>query len=151
MIEEDLTWLGVKWDEKIIQSSRISIYHQYAEKLIELGQAYMCTCPGDEFKKLKDQSQACSCRDLSINDNLKRWKDMPFMSEGEAVLRVKTDINHKNPAIRDWVAMRIVDFEHPLIGTQYNVYPMMNFAVTVDDHFTGDQSCITRKGSSSKE
>ncbi|MGO9386865.1 MAG: glutamate--tRNA ligase [Methanobacterium sp.] len=137
MIEEDLTWLGVKWDEKIIQSSRISIYHQYAEKLIELGQAYMCTCPGDEFKKLKDQSQACSCRDLSINDNLKRWKDMPFMSEGEAVLRVKTDINHKNPAIRDWVAMRIVDFEHPLIGTQYNVYPMMNFAVTVDDHLQG--------------
>lgn len=32
MIEEDLTWLGVKWDEKIIQSNRIPIYHQYAEK-----------------------------------------------------------------------------------------------------------------------
>ncbi len=137
MIEEDLTWLGVKWDEKIIQSNRIIIYHQYAEKLIELGQAYMCTCPGDEFKKLKDQSLACSCRDLSINDNLKIWKEMPFMSEGEAVLRVKTDINHKNPAIRDWVAMRIVDFEHPRIGCQYNVYPMMNFAVTVDDHLQG--------------
>jgi glutamyl-tRNA synthetase len=137
MIEEDLTWLGVKWDEKIIQSNRINLYHQYAEKLIELGQAYMCTCPGDEFKRLKDQSQACTCRDLSINDNLKLWKEMPFMSEGEAVLRVKTDINHKNPAIRDWVAMRIVDFEHPRIGTQYNVYPMMNFAVTVDDHLQG--------------
>jgi len=134
MIEEDLAWLGVKWDEKIIQSNRITLYHQYAEKLIKLGQAYMCTCLGDEFKKLKDQSKACSCRDLSINDNLKRWKEMPFMSEGEAVLRVKTDINHKNPAIRDWVAMRIVNFEHPRIGTQYNVYPMMNFAVTVDDH-----------------
>jgi len=137
MIEEDLTWLGVKWDEKIIQSNRINLYHQYAEKLIKLGQAYMCTCPGDEFKRLKDQSQACTCRDLSINDNLKLWKEMPFMSEGEAVLRVKTDINHKNPAIRDWVAMRIVDFEHPRIGTQYNVYPMMNFAVTVDDHLQG--------------
>jgi glutamyl-tRNA synthetase len=137
MIEEDLTWLGVKWDEKIIQSDRITLYHQYAEKLIELGQAYMCTCPGDEFKKLKDQSQACSCRDLSIDDNLKLWKEMPFMSEGEAVLRVKTDIQHKNPAIRDWVAMRIVDFEHPRIGTLFNVYPMMNFAVTVDDHLLG--------------
>jgi glutamyl-tRNA synthetase len=62
---------------------------------------------------------------------------MPFMSEGEAVLRVKTDIQHKNPAIRDWVAMRIVDFEHPRIGTLFNVYPMMNFAVTVDDHLLG--------------
>ncbi len=137
MIEEDLSWLGVKWDEKIIQSDRITLYHHYAEKLIELGQAYMCTCPGDEFKKLKDQSQACSCRNLSIDDNLKRWKEMPFMNEGEAVLRVKTDIHHRNPAIRDWVAMRIVDFEHPRIGTLFKVYPMMNFAVTIDDHFLG--------------
>ncbi len=134
MIEEDLTWLGVEWHEKIIQSNRITLYHQYAEKLIKLGQAYMCTCPGDEFKKLKDNSQSCSCRDLSIDDNLKRWKEMPFMTEGEAVLRVKTDLQHKNPAIRDWVAMRIVDFEHPRIGTQFKVYPMMNFAVAVDDH-----------------
>ena len=134
MIDEDLTWLGVEWQKKIIQSNRIALYHQYAEKLIKLGQAYMCTCPGDEFRKLKDNSQACSCRDLSIADNLKRWKEMPFMSEGEAVLRVKTDILHKNPAIRDWVAMRIVDFEHPRIGTKFKVYPMMNFAVTVDDH-----------------
>jgi len=30
--------------------------------------------------------------------------------------------------------MRIVDFEHPRIGTKFKVYPMMNFAVTVDDH-----------------
>ncbi len=122
----------MSWDEKIIQSDRIPIYHQYAEKLINLGQGYICTCPGGEFKKLKDTSQACSCRDSSIDDNLKRWKKMQLMFEGEAVLRVKTDIQHKNPAIRDWVAMRIVDFEHPRIGTQFKVYPMMNFAVAVD-------------------
>ena len=137
MIPEDLKWLGVQWQEEYIQSDRIEIYHEYARKLIELGEAYMCTCPGEEFKKLKDASQACSCRDMSIEDNLERWEGMPEMAEGTAVLRVKTDLEHKNPAIRDWVAMRIVDAEHPRIGTKFRVYPMMNFAVAVDDHLLG--------------
>ncbi len=137
MIPEDLKWLKVDWQEKYIQSDRIEIYYDYAEKLIELGQAYMCTCPGGEFKKLKDQSQPCACRDLSVDENMDRWKQLPGMDEGEAVLRVKTDLQHKNPAIRDWVAMRVIEDEHPRIGDKYRVYPMMNFAVTVDDHLLG--------------
>jgi glutamyl-tRNA synthetase len=137
MIPEDLKWMGVDWQEEYIQSDRMDIYHEYAHKIIELGQAYMCTCPGDVFKKLKDQSEPCPCRDKTPEDNLDLWHRMPEMSEGEAVLRVKTDLNHKNPAIRDWVAMRIVDEEHPRIGKQFMVYPMMNFSVTLDDHLMG--------------
>lgn len=63
MIEEDLDWMDVKIAEKFIQSDRIPIYYKYAEKLIELGCAYMCTCEGGAFKNLKDQSKACPCRD----------------------------------------------------------------------------------------
>lgn len=137
MIPEDLSWLGVEWQEELIQSDRITIYYEFAEKLIKRGGAYMCTCPGDEFKKLKDLSRSCACRDLSVEDNLTRWQNMPHMKEGQVVLRVKTDIKHKNPAIRDWVAMRIVEYQHPRIGSQFTVYPMMNFAVAVDDHLMG--------------
>lgn len=50
MIKEDLTWLQVEWQDEVIQSDRINIYQEYAEKLINLGKAYMCTCHGDEFK-----------------------------------------------------------------------------------------------------
>ncbi|MBI5681245.1 MAG: glutamate--tRNA ligase [Methanobacterium sp.] len=137
MIDEDLAWMDVKIDEKVIQSDRLPIYYEYAEKLIEIGGAYMCTCEGGAFKKLKDESKSCPCRDLNIDENLKRWKEMENLSEGEAVLRVKTDINHKNPAIRDFVAMRVVDAEHPRIGFKYKIYPMMNFSVAVDDHLLG--------------
>lgn len=137
MIPEDLSWMGVECHETFIQSDRIPIYYEYARKLIELGQAYMCSCDGGEFKKLKDSSEACPCRNLSVEENLKLWDKMPEMSEGEAVLRVKTDLNHKNPAIRDWVAMRIVEAEHPRIGFKYKIYPMMNFSVAVDDHLMG--------------
>ena len=137
MMEEDLKWLEVEWQEKYIQSSRIEIYYQYAEKLIEMGKAYMCTCKGAEFKILKDESKPCPCRDIEPEKSMKLWKEMKTMEEGEAVLRVKTDIKHKNPAIRDWVAMRVVDFKHPLTGNKYRVYPMMNFSVAVDDHLMG--------------
>ncbi|AUB56097.1 MULTISPECIES: glutamate--tRNA ligase [Methanobacterium] len=137
MIGEDLKWMGVEWDEEIIQSDRMEIYYEHALELIKLGGAYMCTCPGDVFKELKDSSQSCPHRDASVEENLKLWEKMPETGEGEMVLRVKTDIEHKNPAIRDWVAMRVVEDEHPRIGKQYRVYPMMNFSVAVDDHLLG--------------
>lgn len=137
MMEEDLEWMGFNWNEKYIQSDRIETYYKYAEKLIQLEKAYMCTCEGGEFKKLKDQCTPCPCREIPADDSMKLWKEMKNMEEGEAVLRVKTDIKHKNPAIRDWVAMRVVDAEHPRTGNKYRVYPMMNFSVAVDDHLMG--------------
>ncbi len=136
-IPEDIEWMGITPDEKYTQSDRLPIYYDYAEKAIEIGAAYMCTCDGADFKKLKDNCEPCPCRDHTIEENMELWKKLPDMEEGEAVLRVKTDIKHKNPAIRDWVAMRIVNFEHPRTGNEYKVYPMMNFSVTVDDHLMG--------------
>ena len=137
MIPEDLEWLGIKADEVIYQSDRFETYYDYARQLIEKGAAYMCTCDGATFKELKDNCKACPCRDNSVEENLELWDKFDTMEAGEAVLRVKTDINHKNPAIRDWVAMRLVDEEHPRLGTKYRIYPMMNFSVAVDDHLMG--------------
>ncbi|MGC9517412.1 MAG: glutamate--tRNA ligase [Methanomicrobiales archaeon] len=137
MIPEDLDWLEVEWDDMIIQSDRIPIYYEYAELLIKKGAAYMCTCEGGDFKKLKDSSTPCSCREMDEEENLNKWFEMENMGEGDAVLRVKTDLDHKNPAIRDFVAMRIVEAPHPRIGSNYKIYPMMNFSVAVDDHLMG--------------
>jgi len=74
---------------------------------------------------------------MEIEENLKLWEKFPNMEAGEAVLRIKTDIKHKNPAIRDWVALRILEEEHPRIGKKYRVYPMMNFSVAIDDYLMG--------------
>ena len=137
MIPEDLEWLGINADEVIYQSDRFEIYYDYARQLIEKGAAYMCTCDGATFKELKDNCKACPCRDNTVEENLELWEKFDSMQAGEAVLRVKTDINHKNPAIRDWVAMRLVDEEHPRLGNKYRIYPMMNFSVAVDDHLMG--------------
>jgi len=137
MIPQDLEWLGITPSEVIYQSDRFEIYYDYARQLIENGAAYMCTCDGATFKELKDNCKPCPCRDNSVDENLELWDKFDTLKTGEAVLRVKTDINHKNPAIRDWVAMRLVDEEHPRLGTKYRIYPMMNFSVAVDDHLMG--------------
>lgn len=59
------------------------------------------------------------------------------MKEGEAVVRVKTDLENKNPAVRDWPAFRIVDkSKHPL-DKKTRVWPLLNFASAIDDHDFG--------------
>ena len=122
MIPEDLEWLGVKADEIIYQSDRFEIYYDIARQLIEKGAAYMCTCDGATFKELKDNCKPCPCRDNSVEENLELWEKFDTMQAGEAVLRVKTDINHKNPAIRDWVAIvddHLMGLTHVLRGKDH--------------------------------
>jgi glutamyl-tRNA synthetase len=57
--------------------------------------------------------------------------------QGDAVMRFKSDITHKNPAMRDFPLMRINESEHPRQGMKYRVWPLMNFSVSVDDMETG--------------
>jgi len=69
-------------------------------------------------------------------------------AEGEAVMRIKTDLKHPNPAIRDWPAFRIIDTEkhpHPRVGSKYRVWPLYNFACGVDDHLMGVTHIIRGK------
>ena len=139
MIPEDLDWLGVKCTKTYIQSERFQIYYDYTRRLIEQGNAYVCTCDGDRWRELKEKKAACPCRDLPVETQLERYDG--FMegkySDGEAVVVVKTDIAHPNPAVRDFVALRRVSHPHPRTGSKYIAYPMMNLSVAIDDHEMG--------------
>ncbi len=139
MVREDLDWLGLEWGEEYIQSDRIETYYQYLEELLEDGNAYICTCTPEEFKKLRDEQEPCPCRDLSPEKNSERWKKMTEgdYEEGEAVVRIKTNLQDPNPALREWPALRIVDSPHPKTGGKYRVWPLYNFSVAIDDHEMG--------------
>ncbi|MFA6803521.1 MAG: glutamate--tRNA ligase [Candidatus Methanomethylophilaceae archaeon] len=136
MIPEDLDWLGVKIDEYVVQSDRFDIYYDVTRKLIEMGHAYVCTCEGDHWRKLKENKQRCPCRELPREEQLDRYDN--FLAgnydDGEAVTVIKTAIDHPNPAVRDFVALRLVRHPHPRVGTRYIAYPMMNLSVAIDDH-----------------
>jgi len=149
-IREDLIWLGCKWDAEFIQSDRIPIYYEFAEKLLSNGQAYVCTCKVEAFRKSIAARHPCPCRNLPPEEQLLRWEKMlnGAYGEGEAVVRVKTDLLHPNPAVRDWPALRIIDtkrWKHPRAGDRYRVWPLYNFACGLDDHLLGITHIIRGK------
>jgi glutamyl-tRNA synthetase len=147
LIENDAKWLTENnVSEVICQSDRIKNYYDYAEKLVLKGNAYVCTCNPDECRKMISQKKACPCRNLPSEEQQKRWDKM-FVGykTGEAVLKIKTNINDPNPALRDWSAFRINETKHPRQETKYRVWPLMNFAVACDDHDHGITHTIRGK------
>jgi glutamyl-tRNA synthetase len=112
---EDCEWLDAKPDEVVIASDRVPMYYDYARKLMEMGHAYVCFCEGGDFKKFKDAKEPCPHRDQNPDTNLEYWNKMISgeYEEKTAVLRIKTDITHKDPALRDFGAFRIVKTAHP--------------------------------------
>lgn len=135
LIPEDAQWLTNNQVKKIIiQSDRMELYYTYAIRLLEEHHAYVCTCEAEEFRELSKNKTACPCRKLHQRENLQRWHKMgTTYKEGEAVVRFKTDIEHKNPAMRDFPLLRISEVEHPKQGRKYRIWPLMNFAVAIDD------------------
>jgi glutamyl-tRNA synthetase len=149
-IREDLNWLGCKIDEEYIQSDRIPIYYEYTERLLKDGNAYVCTCQPEQFRKKTLARKPCNCRGLPPEEHLERWRRMleGGYAEGGAVVRVKTDLNHPNPAVRDWPALRVIDTEkypHPRVGSKYRVWPLYNMAAGLDDHLMGITHIIRGK------
>ncbi|MDW8040815.1 MAG: glutamate--tRNA ligase [Nitrososphaerota archaeon] len=149
-IREDLAWLGCIPDEEYIQSDRIPIYYGYAEKLLENGNAYVCACQPQAFREKILAKRPCPCRDLPSETHMERWRRMldGEYGEGEAVVRIKTDLQHPNPAVRDWPALRVIDTErspHPRVGSKYRVWPLYNFACGLDDHLMGVTHIIRGK------
>ena len=82
-ILDSLRWLGMDWDEgpgvggdygSYFQSERRDLYQQYAQQLLEGGQAYKCYCSSDRLTQMRAvmaerkesvRSYDRRCRDLS--------------------------------------------------------------------------------------
>ncbi|MFB6178983.1 MAG: glutamate--tRNA ligase, partial [Halorientalis sp.] len=139
-ILEAIDYLGFEPDDVIKASDRVETYYDHARELIEKGSAYTCSCPQGEFSDMKNSGEACPHREKDIETTLAEFEEMidGAYDSGEMVLRVKTDIEHKNPALRDWVAFRMIDTPHPREeASEYRCWPMLDFQSGVDDHLTG--------------
>ena len=152
-IEEETTWLtGRSPDRVVIASDRIEIYHDHAQKMLENGFGYVCRCTADEFKEFRISKSECPCRTQSVADNITLWNTMlkGKFSPGDAVVRVKTDMTLKNPALRDWPALRIQDTKahphpRPEVGSKHVVWPLLDFQSAVEDHLQGVTHIIRGK------
>lgn len=148
MYQEDYEWLGYEVDEVRYSSKQFDKYIEYAEKLIEKEKAYVCRCSPEDGSDYRSKGEACPHRDRSVEKNMDEWQGMKdgSVEEGAATLKVKTDLGHKNPAVRDFVAFRIIDNpEHPITGDEYRVWPMLDLAGALEDHFMGTTHIVRGK------
>ena len=139
-ILDAIEYLGFEPDEVAKASDRVETYYERARELIELGGAYTCSCDGESFSELKNEGEACPHREKDVETVRSEFESMVQgeHSSGEMVLRVRTDIEHKNPALRDWVAFRMVDTPHPRPeAAEYRCWPMLDFQSGIDDHEFG--------------
>jgi glutamyl-tRNA synthetase len=111
----------------------------------------VCECVGDAFRELKEKGESCPHRGQSADESEEKFKRMVDggYRRGEAVLRVMTDIAHKDPAMRDWVAFRIAEEPHPRLAKlgkpQHHAWPLLDFQSAVDDHLEGVTHIIRGK------
>lgn len=125
-----------------IQSERLDIYKEYAEKLLDAGNAYYCFCTPERLAKLREEQQAKKlptgydghCLSVNLQEAKKRADagekcvvrlKMPKSGETIFTDMIRGEVRFKNELVDDQVLMKS------------DGYPTYHFAVVVDDHLMG--------------
>jgi glutamyl-tRNA synthetase len=143
---DTLKWLGLNWDEgpevggqygPYLQSQRLDIYAEWAQKFLDNGDAYHCYCSGEELEERRQlqmkNNQAPGydgkCRDLSNTqiDDYKSAGRKPVirmrMPQGETVFTdaIRGEVKFEHLYVPDFVLARA------------DGSPLYTLAVAVDD------------------
>jgi len=145
-IVESFKWLGMDFDEGVgiggdfgpyKQSERLEIYHEYAQKLLEMGAAYHCYCTKEELdeerKEAREQRKpfvySGKCRNLTPEQRKK------YEAEGRKP-SIRLRIEDKLITVHDLVKGD-TEFRTGLLDDRIIVrstgMPMYNFASAIDD------------------
>jgi len=139
-IIDGMKWLGLDWDEgPFRQTDRLSIYKQYAEKLLKEGKAYYCYCTPEELEQRRKEALAKGavpkydgrCRELkeppkhilSLSKDIKPAIRFKTPKEGQIVVDdlIKGKVAFDNIQLDDLIIMRS------------DGIPTYNFTVVADD------------------
>ncbi len=144
MIYRTLETAGITYDEgpdkdggygPYVQTERMGIYKEYAEKLVELGGAYYCFCTKERLESLADENGVHTydkhCRNLSKEEVAKR------LAAGEPyVIRQKVPENTTSSytdMVFGEISVDTSDIEDGVL-LKSDGLPTYNFANVVDDH-----------------
>ncbi len=147
VILKTLEMTGIDFDEgpgvggehgPYVQSERLPIYKEYAEKLIASGHAYYCFCTPERLESLKDDKGIGGydghCRDLpkeEVERNLAAGvpyvirQKMPLTGTTSYVDEVYGEVTIDNTELRDQIMIKA------------DGYPTYNFCHVVDDYLMG--------------
>ena len=138
-IEQSLRWLGIDWQEGIdkggdygpyLQSERLAIYKEWAQKLIDSGRAYADPYTKEELEAFREEAKVSKQPFLYRNhrpENPPTWdgtQPLRFKSEPKAHTwtdSVMGELTTGPEAIDDFILMKS------------DAYPTYNFAHIIDD------------------
>ncbi len=154
-IEDDATWLGIKWAKVTFASDYFDLLYDWAVRLVKVGLAYVDDQTQEEMSERRGTlpkgtkwSETDSAirpgvdspyRDRSVAENLdllERMKNGEF-PEGSRVLRAKIDMAHPNLLLRDPVMYRIMNAHHHRTGDKWHIYPMYDWSHGQNDSMEG--------------
>ncbi|MBW2153878.1 MAG: glutamate--tRNA ligase, partial [Deltaproteobacteria bacterium] len=141
VILDSLQWLGIDWDEgPYFQSKRMHIYHSYAKKLFESGNAYYCTCSPEKLEAMRKKALASggkpkydgTCRNKGLARTPNAVLRLKAPQTGTTVLDdvIKGKIVFQNAELDDFILLRS------------DGVPTYNYAVVIDDMTMGINTVI---------
>ena len=136
----DVRWLGFDWGAHLhYASDYFEQLYGYAEELIKLGRAYVCSLTaeqiseyrGDFFKPGRDSP----FRHRTVDENLALFRDMRAgkFADGAHTLRLKIDMTAGNPNLRDPPIYRIRKAPHHRTGDAWCIYPLYDYTHCISD------------------
>lgn len=138
-IVEAFKWVGLEHDGTIeYQSSRLAIYQEYAQKLLDSGKAYKCYMSKEELEALREEQSARKERPKYDN----RYRDFSGTppERREAVIRIKSPLSGSitvHDGVKGDVVFNVEDILDDFIITRADGTPTYNFVVAVDDALMG--------------
>lgn len=142
-IKEDIQWLGFKWNEIYYASDYFQQLWDFAVRLIKEGKAYIDEQSKEEIEVQKGTPQQPGTespfRNRPVEESLDLFRKMNEgeIEEGRMVLRAKIDMANPNMHFRDPIIYRVLKTPHHRTGTQWQAYPMYDFAHGQSDFFEG--------------
>jgi len=151
-IIEDLRWLGVDWEDRLFfASDYFEQLYEWAEHLIEQGDAYVCDLTADEVSEYRGTASTdgdrtvtppgreSPYRNRSVEENLDLFRRMRAgeFPDGSRTLRAKIDMAHPNLNMRDPVLYRILRATHHRQGDAWCIYPTYDWTHGQSDAIEG--------------
>jgi glutaminyl-tRNA synthetase len=132
-IKEDIKWLGFEWDKELYASDYFEQLYEWAEKMINDGNAYVDDQSQEEISENRGTVETPGIespyRNRTPEENLKLFREMRDgkYAEGEKVLRAKIDMASPNMLMRDPIMYRIKYVDHHRTGDKWCIYPMYDY------------------------
>jgi glutamyl-tRNA synthetase len=140
-IVDSMRWLGLDWDEGPVvggphgpyrQTERLTLYRQFAERLIAEGKAYRCVCTREQLDTQRKAAEAAK-RPFRYPGTCRDRKDIP--ASATHVVRFvmpKTGEIGFDDLVKGRISVRAEELQDEVILRGDGV-PLYNFGAVVDD------------------